>query len=160
VGASALAKFVEFGRPERFEETPLRRHLVSLLVGFLALAAVPAVAAALERSEGVSIHMLPKRVADKMSRPWGLAVDYSPILQPEPRQPVFQTAEELRQFVRKQSASVQENGVWIVTTHPDAYSDAEKQLLESIKSLCVAQHIPLFVVRASELPNGWKRYDQ
>jgi len=104
--------------------------------------------------------MLPKRVADEMSRPWGLTVDYSPTLQPEPEQPVFQTAEELRQFFRKQSTLVQENGIWIVTTHPDAYSEAEKQLLESVKSLCVAQHIPLFIVRASALPNGWKRYDQ
>jgi hypothetical protein len=46
-----------------------------------------------------------------------------------------------------------------VTTHPDAYSSAEKQLLED-KLLCQKEEIPLFIARASELPNGWKRYDQ
>jgi hypothetical protein len=49
------------------------------------------------------------------------------------------------------------NGVWIVTTNPDAYSDEEKSFLEEIKRLCGKEKILLFVARASELPNGWKR---
>jgi hypothetical protein len=141
-------------------EIQLRRTLIHLLPGFVFLVAVTAVAAAQERAKGVSIHMLPKVAADLSERQWGLTVDYSPLLRPEPAQPVLQTAEDLRRFVRKQDKSVQENGIWIVTTHPDAYSDPEKRLIESVKSLCIQQRIPLFIVRGSELPNGWKRYDQ
>jgi hypothetical protein len=141
-------------------EIQLRQTLIHLLSGFVFLVAVTAVAAAQERAKGASIHMLPKVLADLSERQWGLTVDYSPLLRPEPAQRVLQTAEDLRRFVRKQDKSVQENGIWIVTTHPDAYSDAEKRLIESVKSLCVEQRIPLFIVRGSERPNGWKRYDQ
>jgi hypothetical protein len=141
-------------------EIQLRRTLIHLLPGFVFLIAVIAVAAAQEHAKGVSIHMLPKAVADLSERQLGLTADYSPLLRPEPAQPVLQTAEDLRRSVRKQDKSVQENGIWIVTTHPDAYSDGEKQLIESVKSLCIEQRIPLFIVRGSELPNGWKRYDQ
>ena len=140
-------------------EIPLWRALIRLLMVLVALVVVATGAGAQERSKGVSIHMLPKAVADIDHRRWGFTVDYSPLLRPEPAAPVLQTAEELQRFVRKQEKGVQENGVWIVTTHPNAYSDAEKQLLESVKALCIEQRIPLFIVRASELPNGWKRYD-
>jgi len=63
-------------------------------------------------------------------------------------------------FIRKQDAGVQGNGLWIVTTNPDAYSEAEKTLLENVKSMCRQEKIPLFICRASELPNGWARFDQ
>jgi hypothetical protein len=62
--------------------------------------------------------------------------------------------------VLKQDKSVQENGVWIVVTNPDAYSDSEKALLEDVKAACRRAKIPVFICRASELPSGWKRYDQ
>ncbi|HEY5028663.1 MAG TPA: hypothetical protein VIK39_09670 [Candidatus Angelobacter sp.] len=117
-------------------------------------------AAAPERSKGISLHMLPKRVADISGQKWGFTVDFASHLKPESEHPVLQTKDELVAFVRKQDKEVQENGVWIVTTNPDAYSDPEKDLLEDIKSLAREQHIPLFIARASELPNGWKRYDQ
>jgi len=113
-----------------------------------------------ERSKGISLHMLPKKVADISGKKWGFTVDYASYLKPESEEPVLQTKDELLAFVRKQDKDVQDNGVWIVTTHPDAYSDAEKALLEDIKNLAREQHIPLFISRASELPNGWKRYDQ
>ena len=105
------------------------------------------------------MHMLPKRVADLGGKKWGLVVTYADYLKPEPEEPVLQSANEVLVFVRKQTPEIQENGVWIVTTHPDAYSSPEKQVLEDIKALCRKEHIPLFVVRGSELPNGWKRYD-
>jgi len=118
------------------------------------------VAAAQERSHGVSVHMLPKRVADIGGRPWGFTVDYSPRLKAASPLPVIQTAEDMLSFIRKQDAGVQGNGLWIVTTNPDAYSEAEKALLESVKSMCRQEGIPLFICRASELPNGWSRYDR
>jgi len=120
---------------------------------------VSVAAADFERSQGISVHMLPKQVADLGGRRWGFTVDFSPLLQPEAAQPVLQTTNEFLAFVRKQTSDVRENGVWIVTTHPDAYSTAEKQLLEDIKFLCQKEKIPLFIARASELPNGSKRYD-
>ena len=138
--------------------TRLRRYRLSLLLP-LVLASV-ALAATPERSKGISLHMLPKRVADISGKKWGLTVDYAKHLQPESEQLVLQTKDELIAFVRKQDKDVHGNGVWIVTTDPDAYSDAEKTLLEDIKLAAQQQHIPLFICRASELPSGWKRYDQ
>jgi hypothetical protein len=117
------------------------------------------VIAAQERSQGISVHMLPKRVADIGGRGWGFTVDSSPRLKVESPRPVIQTVADLLSFIRKQDSAVQENGLWIVTTNPDAYSEAEKALLESVKSMCRQERIPLFICRASELPNGWTRYD-
>jgi hypothetical protein len=87
-------------------------------------------------------------------------VDYSPRLKAESQQPDIHTVADLLLYVRKQDAVVQENGLWIVTTHPDAYSEEETKLLGQVKSLCRKKKIPLFICRASELPNGWKRFDQ
>jgi hypothetical protein len=132
------------------------------LFGFLFCLALCAqfAQAAPERARGISLHMLPKRVADIGGQRWGFSVDYADYLKLESQQAVLQTPKEFLAFVRKQDIHVQQNGVWIVTSHPDAYSDSEKALLEDIKSLCQREKIPLFVCRASELPNGWKRYDQ
>jgi hypothetical protein len=104
------------------------------------------------------MHMLPKRVADLGGDKWGLQVTYASYLKPEPTRPVIQSTEEFVAYVHKQDSSVQQNCVWIVTTHPDAYSDEEKALLEDIKASSKKENIILFVCRASELPNGWKRY--
>ena len=132
-----------------------------LFVFILCLALfVQSAQAAPERTKGISVHMLPKRVADISGQKWGFSVDRADYLKPESQQPVLQTPKEFLAFVRKQDTRVQENGVWIVVSHPDAYSDSEKTLLEDIKALCQKENIPLFVCRASELPNGWKRYDQ
>ena len=117
-------------------------------------------AAAQERSQGISVHMLPKRVADIGGRSWGFTVDSSPRLKVESPRPTIQTIEDLLSFIRKQDAGVQENGLWIVTTNPDSYSEAEKSLLEMVKSKCREERIPLFICRASELPNGWIRFDR
>jgi hypothetical protein len=136
------------------------KRIVALFIGVLLCCFVLYAATSPERTQGISIHMLPKRVAEIGGRPWGFTVDYSPRLKAESQQPSIQTVANLLLYVRKQDAVVQENGLWIVTTHPDAYSDAEKALLEEVKSLCRKEKIPLFICRGSELPNGWKRYDQ
>lgn len=124
-----------------------------LAIASLAFAATP------ERPKGISMHMLPKQVAELGAKRWGFVVTYSGNLKPETRQPVLQSVAEVLAFVRKQARSVQDNGVWIVTTHPDAYSEPEKKLLDDIKALCRKEAIPLFITRGSQLPNGWQRYD-
>jgi hypothetical protein len=113
-----------------------------------------------ERSKGISMHMLPKRVADLGGGKWGLAVTYAKYLKIETELPTLQTTKEFLSFVRKQDESVQQNGVWIVITDPDAYSAAETALLADIKVVCQKESIPLFVCRGVDLPNGWKRYDK
>jgi len=129
--------------------------------GLIALLAVVSVASSAtpERSKGISVHMLPKRVADLGAKKWGLVVSYAEYLKPEQEQPTLQSTSAFLAFVRKQDKLVRENGVWIVTTHPDAYSEPEQKLLEDIKALCRREAIPLFIVRGSQLPNGWQRYD-
>jgi hypothetical protein len=134
-----------------------RTRAVTFLL--LLLAALVAVAAAPERSKGISVHMLPKRVAELGGQKWGFVVTYADYLKPEKEQPVLQSSLEVLSFVRKQEKGVQANGLWIVVTHPDAYSDPEKALLEKIKNLCRKETIPLFIARGSQLPNGWQRYD-
>ena len=112
-----------------------------------------------DRSKGISMHMLPKRVADLGGEKWGLKVSRAEYLRFEARPPTLQDKKDFLSFVRKQDRVVQENGVWIVVTDPDAYSAAEKALLEDIKDLCRKESIPLFICRGIDLPNGWKRYD-
>ncbi len=112
-----------------------------------------------DRAKGISMHMLPKRVADLGGSKWGLTVRRSEYLTPDAGSTTLQTPEEFLAFVQKQSNSVRENGVWIVTTHPDAYSEPENTFLNEVIALCKKEKIPLFIVRGSQLPNGWKRYD-
>jgi hypothetical protein len=129
-----------------------------LILAALLLLASFAVAATPERGKGISMHMLPKRVADLSGAKWGLTVSASPNLTPDAATTTLQKAKEFVAFVQKQSSSVQENGVWVVMTNPDAYSVAEKQFLDEVIAVCEKQKILLFVTRASDLPNGWKRY--
>jgi hypothetical protein len=103
---------------------------------------------------------MPTRVSAMGDVPWGLAFDGFPGQSRNHARPVFQTADGLISFFHAQTAYVQSNGIWIVVTHPDAYSDEEKALLEDVKSRCRAEGIPLFICRASELPDGWTRYDR
>ncbi len=112
-----------------------------------------------QRSQGISVHMLPRRVAEIGGMRWGFTVDSSPRLKPEGERPVLQTTAEVLAYVRKQDESVQQNGLWIVITNPDAYSEDEKSLLEDVKSMCRREKIPLFICRASQLPDGWTRAD-
>jgi hypothetical protein len=132
---------------------------IVVCVTSLANVSESAASGAPERAKGISMHMLPKRVADLESGKWGFVVTYADYLKRESEPPILSTKEEFLSFVQKQNAEVQKNGVWIVTTHPDAYSEAEKKLLDDVKAICRKERIPLFICRASQLPNGWKRYD-
>jgi hypothetical protein len=140
---------------KEYNATNKARHILDTFfsVGLSAVAAGP------ERFKGISLHMLPKQVAELGDQKWGFVVTYADYLKPEQAQPVLQSSVDLLAFVRKQDKNVQDHGIWIVTTHPDAYSEAEKHLLEEVKTLCRKERIPLFIVRGSQLPNGWRRYD-
>jgi hypothetical protein len=112
-----------------------------------------------ERSKGISMHMLPMRVANLDTKlKWGFMVSHTEYLKPETGKQILQTTNEFLTYVRKQDEKVQENGVWIVITNPAAYSKEELTLLEDIKALCRKEKIALFVARGSQLPNGWVRY--
>jgi hypothetical protein len=106
------------------------------------------------------MHLLPKRVADLSGSKWGLTVSAADYLTPDAGSTTLQTGAEFRSFARKQSSSVKQNGVWIVTTNPEAYSKSGNTFLEQVMSICAADKIPLFICRASNLPDGWKRYDR
>jgi len=127
---------------------------------FVLLFTVSLLAAAPERSKGISMHMLPKRVADLSASKWGLTVSKSEYLTPDAGSLTLQTPVEFLAFVSKQNGPVKENGVWIVTTDPEAYSKSEQSLLEGVVAVCKREKIPLFICRGSQLPNGWKRFDQ
>jgi hypothetical protein len=154
IGSTRYNRANSFARGET-----LMNRITTVLLALLLSAGLVA-ANAQERSQGISTHMLPKRVADIGGNPWGFTVDYSQRLKPESHPVTLQGVAEVLSFVRKQDAGVQENGLWIVTTHPDAYSEDEKRLLEEVKSMCRREKIPLFICRASQLPNGWMRFDQ
>jgi hypothetical protein len=113
-----------------------------------------------ERSQGISVHMLPKRVAEIGGMAWGFSVDRSPRLKAESHRVVIHTVADILSYIRKQDTGVQENGLWIVVTDPDSYSEEEKALLEDVKQMCRSENIPLFICRALNLPNGWRRFDR
>lgn len=109
-----------------------------------------------ERTRGLSLHLLPKRVADMEGQPWGLTVDRSWRLTGEV--PAIESAADLLRYFREQSEGVQASGVWIVTTNPAAYGAEEMRLLEDVEAMCGREKIPLFVCRAGG--SGWSRGGQ
>ncbi len=136
-------------------------RLTSFTLGIL-LAAHLAVAVGIEpsRNAGLSVHMLPKSVADRDPTgtfKWGFMVTEPQDQRSPAERPVYQKAEELLVFLKSRPTSVQQNGIWVVVTNPDAYAPEEKQLLDQLKALCLKEKVPLFLCRGSELPNGWKR---
>jgi hypothetical protein len=128
-----------------------------LTVGLILSLTMLAFAATPDRSKGISTHMLPKRVADLSGSKWGLTVTATPYLTSDAGTTTLQTSKEFLAFVQKQSDSAKENGVWIVTTNPEAYSEPEKTFLNEVINVCKQEKIPLFMVRGSQLPDGWRR---
>ena len=87
------------------------KRTLALVIAVLLYGVVLVAATSPERTQGISIHMLPKSVAELGGRPWEFTVDYSPRLKAESQQPVIQTVAELLSYIRKQDSGVQENGV-------------------------------------------------
>ena len=131
-----------------------------LLVALVFMATSTAFTEELSREEGLSAHVMPRRVAelDKgKNLKWGFIVSQSHDLKPPLQRPTFQTADELLAYYSQQPKKIQENGIWVILTHPDSYSDEEKENVEKLKRLCKEKGIPLFICRGMDLPNGWKR---
>ncbi len=133
--------------------------LVTVVTG-LTLACVPTSRMEPRRDDGLSVFMFPKRVADldaTRKAKWGFVLNEPKDHSRPADRPAFQTAEDLLVYYRSLPGSVRQNGLWVLVTHPDAYSVEENAILYQLKSLCAKQEVPLFVSRASELPDGWKR---
>jgi len=111
-----------------------------------------------DRSKGISVYALPKRVAKISGKPWGLEVAYAPYLKPEPGQPFLQSISDVLNYIKKQDPEVIKNGLWVVTTHPSAYSEQELEFQKQIKETLPKENIPLFWARGSELDKGFTRY--
>ena len=132
-------------------------RFISLII-FLALVSPLSYAGEPERDKGISVHALPKRVADLSGKPWGFQVRYGEHLKPEPGQPYLQSLSDVLEYVNKQEQTVIDNGLWVVTTHPSSYSDSEKELQNKVKAELPKNNIPLYWVRGSQLKSGFKRY--
>ncbi len=124
---------------------------LTLLIVF---AAVSFAGAAPVRESGLSIHLLPDRVAKIEGGKGGFTVT-------DPKDPKnSKTCPEvasLVEYILKQPEGRRDNGVWVVYTNPSSYSQEEKGRLADLISKLQAQKIPIFTCRASELTSGgWK----
>ena len=128
-------------------------HARILILAAIAALALPAASPAGEfmprRALGVSVHMLPRSVAEVAGSNAGFTIDEIGV--------TIETAQELVDGFKKLSPAIRRNGIWIVTTHPDAYGPEEKQNFDRLQAMCKKDRIPLFHCRASALPDGWKR---
>jgi hypothetical protein len=96
------------------------------------------------RAQGISMQMLPERIAKLNGQRWGFWVDYADYLVPEPAQPVLQTPIEFTSYVSKQKPEVKANGVWITLFNPGAYKIEEEDLLERIRNASKKIGVELF----------------
>ena len=107
------------------------------------------------REGGLSVHMLPDRVAKISGEHGGFTVT-----DPTTKQPAtYAEPQELLAYFQHLPESVQQNGIWIVTTHPTSYSEAEQVKLTALGALCAEKKIPIYTCRGSELPKGWRRLE-
>ncbi|UCC95404.1 MAG: tetratricopeptide repeat protein [Candidatus Omnitrophota bacterium] len=121
----------------------------------------PLLDAAPKRENGLSVHLSPESApgifgVDKK----GFMVSQSKSLKPLRERPLFDTPEQLIEYFLNQSQEIQENGLWVVTTNPKAYSDDEMKSTEILKNLCRKKNIILFFCRGMWLPDGWIRADK
>lgn len=127
------------------------KHLITIctiLVTTLTAVAQP------ERSKGLSLHMLPERVAQIDNAKGGFTVS-SPI--PAGKQMPAMNADQTILYFGKLPESVRKNGIWVVYSHPSSYSEDEKNQLKKLVASSDEKKIPIFTCRASELSkSNWK----
>ena len=121
---------------------------------FLLLTASLVIATEPMRDGGLSVHMLPDRIA-KLSGGHGGFTVTDPTT--NRRGSTYAEPKELLAYFQQLPPTVQQNGIWIVTTDPDAYSESEQTKLKALVALCIGKTIPIYTCRASQLPNDWKR---
>jgi hypothetical protein len=106
------------------------------------------------RDAGLSLHMLPDRVAKFGGEKGGFTATDPATRQ---RGKTYSNVDDLLVYIERLPAPVKENGVWIVYTHPDSYAPAEKKRLDELISKLKEKNIRVFTCRASELSSGaWK----
>jgi len=125
----------------------MKTILIFLLTATFLVAAEPT------REGGLSVHMLPDRVAKLSGEHGGFTVTDPATKQ---RGSTYVEPKQLLAYFQHLPAAVQQNGIWIVTSHPDSYSESEPAKLKALIALC-AERIPVYTCRASELPKGWHR---
>lgn len=107
-----------------------------------------------QRAKGLSVHMLPYRVAQMNGQSGGFVVrDFNGV------ESTYSDPQQLIAFFQTLPLATRENGIWVVTTNPAAYSDVERTKLKTLISLCQEKQFPVFTCRGSELPSGWKQSD-
>ena len=121
---------------------------------FLLISTLSLVAAEPTREAGLSVHMLPDRVAKISGERGGFTVT-DPTT--KAKGSTYGDPKELLAYVQGLPATIQQNGIWVVTTHPTSYSEPEQAKLKELITLSTDKKIPVFTCRGSELPNGWKR---
>lgn len=105
-----------------------------------------------ERNKGLSVHFGPESALGDKS---GFMVSQSQDIKSPSERPVLDTPQQLIEYLSTQSVEIQNNGLWVITTDPTAYSESEMESLEILKKLCIENHIPLYFCRGMWLPNGW-----
>jgi hypothetical protein len=105
-----------------------------------------------EHVNGLSVHMLPDRVAQIAGGRGGFSVRDA-----KDTESTYADPNQLAAFFQTLSPATQKNGIWIVTTHPTAYTSAEREKLRVLLEICRQKNISVFTCRGSELPSGWKR---
>jgi hypothetical protein len=84
------------------------------IITLFALSLVGSLFCAPDRNKGISMHLLPERVARISGNLGGFTVNYAPHLAPGMEEPLLRSLEKFKAFVTKQKNEVKENGVWIV----------------------------------------------
>jgi hypothetical protein len=135
------------GRPNRNMNKRMHNTALAWLMTLsLCLASEP------ERVRGLSVQMLPDRIAQLANRNRGFTARDA-----NGTESTYADAKQLVAFFQTLPAPLQENGIWVVTTDPGAYSPGEHEKLRALIDLCRQKNIPVFTCRASELSGGWKR---
>lgn len=104
-----------------------------------------------QRAAGISLHLLPERVAILSGQHGGFNAHNRA---GEGR--FFATPEELQVWLNQQDLSSLQNGLWLMTSHPAAYADEEWQKVERLKGFCTSRKIPFFITRASQA-QAWQK---
>lgn len=126
-----------------------------LFVLGISLFAMSLVNAKPTRDKGLSMHMVPERVAEIDKQKWGLLISEIFCQRYNKPEETFQSSAEMLKYFKSLPQEIKENGIWIVITNPDAYSEKEKAVFESVKQECMKERIIFFVCRGSKLPDGW-----
>jgi hypothetical protein len=98
-----------------------------------------------ERAKGFSVHMLAGRAAQIDGSHGGFTAKAA-----DGTESTYADAKQLVAFFQTLSAPTQENGIWVVTTHPSSYSESERTTLKALITLCDEKKIPVFTCRGSE----------